>query len=955
MHHPSIVEFYRAFAFEHHTYVVLELCPNGSLMNMVRNRKSLSLPEVRRYMIQLCGGVKYMHQRGVIHRDLKMGNLFIDAQMNIKIGDFGLAAVVVDDKERRKTMCGTPNYIAPELLGKSSASQGHGHKVDTWAIGIICYAMLIGSPPFDSRSQTEIYEKLKQLQYEWKEDCQYFIPNQAKSLVTLCLNLIPAERPGMDDLVEHDFFKMGAIAEELDRSCLRGRPTWLEHADPRGDKVMAGYGLDHAVICEASGVGKTFTGKVRPSVGGNVNISAMAEVELENIKGVAPVIPMPEGVIYKEFIAAKEDWNATRKRPLTVSKVRSRKEPALATDTVDINPSSRALPQTESSRNAPAALAVCSAASISQPMQQRASVQSFAAQQRQQALPSRAITRTVIASQLTRQAASTDGERAQMAKEPQWKQSSNETGRTRTRKASPFSQTSRGFLNEQPVRAGSRIKRSTSNDDSIRVPKEDNSEKMSVSIRASVEEEQPGGARSARSMATSRAASQSRPRHRKLAQDIRTDADTSVRPSSPSAGVDAAGMPLQAIDVNERQSKTALTASITAEAEPSLSVCPLPVSYSKATVIAPTDMSTPISGSSPDKVLRSLREVYHDLSPKNAVHTKFSRPYRRSSSDPHPVVEKWVDYTDRYGIGYMLSDGTAGVTLRSSVETGKSSSGVVIRNAKEHYCRRIREEDVQIVPQGAEALPVEFYETLDREGIRKMQMPAENFWYDQSQPGKWVEGREVVAQLSEQAIEEFAAERVRMIGLLDKFGKYMTNLNASDREEVVEPKATTFIRFYQRLGNVGIWGFGAGSFQFNFPDHTKLIIYRSGRKDGQRLMLDLYHLQPEDAMYLARYGSMTETSMDRRDSITAPVAEILSGEEAKYMDVITSNQILGKLSWIRAVVGVWIQEGGLGKTGKERLAWAGLQDKATERGKRSRMVWVTVGRDGGDGEVEKMN
>ena len=134
MRHPNIVEFFRAFSFGENTYVVLELCSNGSLMEMVKARKQLSLPEVRRFMIQLCGGVKYMHQRAVIHRDLKMGNLFLDSGMNLKIGDFGLAALVLTDKERRQTLCGTPNYIAPEILEKG---EGHTHKVDTWAIGVI--------------------------------------------------------------------------------------------------------------------------------------------------------------------------------------------------------------------------------------------------------------------------------------------------------------------------------------------------------------------------------------------------------------------------------------------------------------------------------------------------------------------------------------------------------------------------------------------------------------------------------------------------------------------------------------------------------------------------------------------------------------------------------------------------------------------------------------------------
>ena len=147
MHHPNIVEFHRAFTYKENTYLVLELCRSGSVMDLVKKRGCLSLPEVRRLTVQLCGAVKYMHSRNVIHRDLKMGNLFLDHDMNLKLGDFGLAAVLVSKSEyegvynqkfsRRTTMCGTPNYIAPEILEK--ARGGHDHKVDIWAIGVILY------------------------------------------------------------------------------------------------------------------------------------------------------------------------------------------------------------------------------------------------------------------------------------------------------------------------------------------------------------------------------------------------------------------------------------------------------------------------------------------------------------------------------------------------------------------------------------------------------------------------------------------------------------------------------------------------------------------------------------------------------------------------------------------------------------------------------------------------
>jgi serine/threonine protein kinase len=81
------------------------------MSNLLKRRRKLSEPEIRYYIIQLISSLKYLHENLVIHRDLKLGNLFIDSQMRIKVGDFGLAAKLTDVGERRKTFCGTPNYI----------------------------------------------------------------------------------------------------------------------------------------------------------------------------------------------------------------------------------------------------------------------------------------------------------------------------------------------------------------------------------------------------------------------------------------------------------------------------------------------------------------------------------------------------------------------------------------------------------------------------------------------------------------------------------------------------------------------------------------------------------------------------------------------------------------------------------------------------------------------------
>jgi polo-like kinase 1 len=89
--------------------------------------------------------MEYMHKMRVIHRDLKLANLLLDDQFNLKIADLGLAAKLEFSDEKRRTMCGTPNYIAPEII---SGETGHSYEVDIWSAGIICYVMFYGNPPF---------------------------------------------------------------------------------------------------------------------------------------------------------------------------------------------------------------------------------------------------------------------------------------------------------------------------------------------------------------------------------------------------------------------------------------------------------------------------------------------------------------------------------------------------------------------------------------------------------------------------------------------------------------------------------------------------------------------------------------------------------------------------------------------------------------------------------------
>jgi serine/threonine protein kinase len=96
----------------------------------------------------------YTHRNDIIHRDLKLSNIFIGENMQVKIGDYGLCTKVIDKSERKTTICGTPNYIAPEVLD-GDRFHGHSFEVDIWSIGIIVYILLFGKAPFEGETDAE--------------------------------------------------------------------------------------------------------------------------------------------------------------------------------------------------------------------------------------------------------------------------------------------------------------------------------------------------------------------------------------------------------------------------------------------------------------------------------------------------------------------------------------------------------------------------------------------------------------------------------------------------------------------------------------------------------------------------------------------------------------------------------------------------------------------------------
>lgn len=221
LHHAGVVGFEHFFEDAENVYLLLELCPNQTLSELLKRRKRLTDLEVQCYTLQCISALKYIHTHRVIHRDIKLGNLFLNERMELKLGDFGLATKLDFDGERKRTICGTPNYIAPEVL---EGKQGHSYEVDIWSLGVVIYTLLVGKPPFETSDVKTTYKRIKMNSYTFPDHIQ--IAPDAKNLITRILHSEPAQRPSLDDILGHEFFHRGnAIPKLLPASTLAVPPS----------------------------------------------------------------------------------------------------------------------------------------------------------------------------------------------------------------------------------------------------------------------------------------------------------------------------------------------------------------------------------------------------------------------------------------------------------------------------------------------------------------------------------------------------------------------------------------------------------------------------------------------------------------------------------------------------------------------------------------------------------
>lgn len=201
LNHPFIVKLYDVLQTQNNIYLILELVTGGELFDRIVSAKKFDEDTGRRFFQQLVVALHFCHKQGVCHRDLKPENLLVDDKGSIKITDFGLANIQAptDPAKLLSTVCGTPNYVAPEVLKEKGYK---GAEADVWSCGVILFVMLAGYLPFDDPNINVLFQKIDKGEYRM---CKTF-SEPVKDLVSKLLITDPAKRPTLDWVIKHPWF-----------------------------------------------------------------------------------------------------------------------------------------------------------------------------------------------------------------------------------------------------------------------------------------------------------------------------------------------------------------------------------------------------------------------------------------------------------------------------------------------------------------------------------------------------------------------------------------------------------------------------------------------------------------------------------------------------------------------------------------------------------------------------
>ncbi|KOB69887.1 Serine/threonine-protein kinase 6 [Operophtera brumata] len=193
LRHPNILRMYGYFHDEKRIYLILEYAKHGALYHLLKQCKRFDEKTAASYVRDLAKALLYCHSKKVIHRDIKPENLLIGHKMELKMADFGWS--VHSPSSRRMTLCGTLDYLSPEMV----EGKPHNYAVDIWSLGVLCYELLVGMPPFDAIDSHQTYKKIRYVIIKYPA----FISEKAKDLMGKLLVVNPEQRMPLANVLQH--------------------------------------------------------------------------------------------------------------------------------------------------------------------------------------------------------------------------------------------------------------------------------------------------------------------------------------------------------------------------------------------------------------------------------------------------------------------------------------------------------------------------------------------------------------------------------------------------------------------------------------------------------------------------------------------------------------------------------------------------------------------------------
>ncbi|XP_069089967.1 serine/threonine-protein kinase MARK1 isoform X4 [Pleurodeles waltl] len=207
LNHPNIVKLFEVIETEKTLYLIMEYASGGEVFDYLVAHGRMKEKEARAKFRQIVSAVQYCHQKCIVHRDLKAENLLLDADMNIKIADFGFSnEFTVGSK--LDTFCGSPPYAAPELF---QGKKYDGPEVDVWSLGVILYTLVSGSLPFDGQNLKELRERVLRGKYR----IPFYMSTDCENLLKKLLVLNPIKRGSLEQIMKDRWMNVGYEDEEL--------------------------------------------------------------------------------------------------------------------------------------------------------------------------------------------------------------------------------------------------------------------------------------------------------------------------------------------------------------------------------------------------------------------------------------------------------------------------------------------------------------------------------------------------------------------------------------------------------------------------------------------------------------------------------------------------------------------------------------------------------------------